>query len=62
MLSKLLLNEFKTIIKKDYNKDLSNQEVSQMANTLVDYFDLLAKVLYKIKEKVKSPDLLPIKK
>ncbi len=32
------------IIKEDYEKDLSFSEVSEIANTMVNYFDLLAKI------------------
>ena len=62
MLSKSLLDELETILKEDYGKESNSQEVSQMANNLVDYFDLLAKLAYRAKEKVENPDLLPGKK
>jgi hypothetical protein len=62
MLTKPLLNELKEIIKKDYKKEFSDKEISEIGNNLVNYFDLLAKIDYRMKEKVKSPDLLPILK
>ena len=59
MLSKPLLNELKTILSEDCGKDLSDLEVSQIANGLADYFDLLAEIAHRIKKGVKNPDLLP---
>lgn len=61
MLSKPLLNELKTIMSEDYGKDLSDQEVSQIANTLVGYFDVLAEIAHRVKRGVENPDLLPDK-
>jgi len=43
MLSKKLLDKLKAILKEDYGEDLEPQEVSKIGNTLVSYFDLLAK-------------------
>lgn len=48
MLSKSLLDELKTIIKEDYGKEPSDKDIYQIANNLVDYFDLLKKI--KLKE------------
>ncbi|MFA5368937.1 MAG: hypothetical protein WC303_02930 [Candidatus Paceibacterota bacterium] len=62
MLSKSLLNELKIIINEDYGKELDDIEINQIANNLVAYFDLLSKINFKIKNEVKSPDLLLIKK
>ena len=41
MLSQQLLDELKSIIKEDFNLQLSNKEVLDIANSLVSYFDLL---------------------
>lgn len=41
-----LILELQTIIKEDYDKELSTAEVSQIANDLVGYFDLLAKLQF----------------
>lgn len=38
--------ELQTIIKEDYDKELSTAEVSQIANDLVCYFDLLGKIYH----------------
>lgn len=43
-----LVLEFQQIIKKTYGKDLSYQEASQIAYTLVGYFDLLAKIYHEM--------------
>jgi hypothetical protein len=56
------LNELKIIINEDYGKELDDIEINQIANNLVAYFDLLSKINFKIKNEVKSPDLLLIKK
>lgn len=42
--SKELISELQTIIKEDYGQELELQEVSLIANNLVKYFDLLAKI------------------
>jgi hypothetical protein len=44
--SKELIAELQTIIREDYNKELSIAEVSQIANGLVGYFDLLGKMYH----------------
>lgn len=41
-----LILELQTIIKEDYDKELSTAEVSQIANDLVGYFDLLGKMYH----------------
>ena len=42
--SNKLILELQQIIKEEYGKDLSLAEVSQIANGLVGYFDLLVKM------------------
>ena len=49
MVEEKLINELKQIIKEAYGKDVSFQEASQVANTLVGYFDLLAKIYHEMK-------------
>ena len=49
MVSQQLIKELKIIIKEDYEKDLKIKEVAQIANNLVDYFNLLAKIYHRIK-------------
>ena len=53
MLKKETIKELKKILEEDYKQDISIQETSDVANTLVIYFDLLAKIYYhnKIKKK-----------
>lgn len=46
MVSRKLLEELKKIIKEDYKVELSVQEVSEIANTLVNFFNLLNKIEY----------------
>ncbi len=49
MVSQQLIEELKIIIKEDYGKDLEIKEVSQIANNLVGYFNLLAKIYHQMK-------------
>lgn len=44
IVSNKLILELQQIIKEEYGKDLSLDDVSQVANGLVGYFDLLAKM------------------
>lgn len=46
MVSPELLEELKMIIKEDYQIELSPAVLSEMGNTLVNFFGLLAKVDY----------------
>lgn len=52
MVSQKLLDELKTIILEDYMVDLSIPEVAEIADDLVGYFNLLAKIDYR--EKIKN--------
>ena len=42
--SKDLVLELQQIIKEEYDRDISLTEASEIANGLVGYFDLLAKI------------------
>ena len=44
MVSPELVEELRLIIKEDYQVDLQPQEASEVANTLVTLFELLAKI------------------
>lgn len=46
MVSQTLVEELKMIIKEDYQVDLQLEEVSDIANTLVNFFNLLIKLEY----------------
>lgn len=50
MVSQQLIEELKTIIKEDYGKDLEIKKVAQIANNLVGYFNLLAKIRHREEE------------
>ncbi len=41
-----LINELRTTIQKDYSKNLSEKDVLVIAETLVETYDLLAKINY----------------
>ena len=47
MVSRQLVEELKIIIKEDYRKDLKIKEVAQIAENLVGYFNLLAKIYHR---------------
>lgn len=47
--SKELVLELQSIVKEDYDKELNLQQASLIANTLVEYFDLLAKMYHQDK-------------
>jgi hypothetical protein len=53
MISQQLLNELKGIVKENYGKDLETREITQIADNLVGYFDLLAKIYHQKKVKNK---------
>lgn len=46
MVSQQLLEELQQIISEEYGQDLKIEEVSQIGNNLVGYFDLLAKIYH----------------
>lgn len=51
-ISEATIQELKQILKEDYGKEVTQAEVSEIARTLVGYFDLLAKIYHR--EKVKN--------
>ncbi len=50
MVSQPLLEELKNIIKDECGRDLEMKDVAQIAEDLVGYFDLLAKINYRYKQ------------
>jgi len=44
MVSDELLEEFRVIILEDYGREITKEEASEIANGMVQYFDLLAKM------------------
>lgn len=54
MLSKKLIDEFKQIMKEEYGVELSDLEAHKAATNLVGYFDLLLKLDYENKSKLKK--------
>jgi len=44
MISETLLQELQQIVKEDYGKNLTREELIEVASTLVRVFDLLTKV------------------
>jgi hypothetical protein len=54
--SRELILELQTIIFEEYGRKLSLRQTSEIANGLVGYFDLLAKVDYRIKHENEDND------
>ncbi len=52
MVSETLIEELQQILKKDYKKDFKRNELIEVANSLVGYFSLLAKI--DAREKLKN--------
>jgi len=52
--SERLILELQQIIKKDYEREVTFEEASKIANGLVDYFDTLARIQHRIKTDGKS--------
>lgn len=44
MVSQELIKELQIIIKEDYSRDLDMTDTAKIANDMVGYFDLLAKI------------------
>jgi len=51
MVSQKLIKELKYIIKEEYGRDLSLQDTTKIANGLVGYYDMLAKINYRNRTK-----------
>ncbi|KKT81328.1 MAG: hypothetical protein UW78_C0012G0005 [Candidatus Azambacteria bacterium GW2011_GWA1_44_9] len=54
MVEERIVKELQQIIKDSYGKDLTYQEASKMADTLVGYWDLLAKIYHETTESGKQ--------
>lgn len=54
MLSPKLIEEFKQIMKTEYGVELNDMDARRAVTNLVGYFDLLAKIDYKNKQKKQS--------
>ena len=56
-LSEQTIKALMKIMRDEYGRDVSFAEASQIANTLVDYFDLLARIYHRDKDEgPKSPN------
>ena len=49
MLSEATIQELKQILKEEYGRDVNIKEASEIAHTLVDYFNLLTKIYHQMK-------------
>ncbi len=58
MIAKEHVEEFKKIVVEEYGCDLSYEKAEIIANGLVDYYDLLAKMYHQTKPK-NNQDLTP---
>lgn len=50
-ISETTIQELKQILKEDYGRDVTQAEASEITRTLVSYFDLLAKIYHREKNK-----------
>jgi len=50
MLSQQTIQQLQQIITEEYGKELTLKEVTEIAQTMVNYFDLLAKILHRDNE------------
>lgn len=57
MISTPLVEELKIIIKEDYQLELSQEEASEVASTLVEYFELLVKMDSETKNEDKEEEV-----
>ena len=55
--SNKLILELQAIIREDYDKELSTSDVSLIANDLVGYFDLLAKMYHRDKNPSQTSEI-----
>jgi hypothetical protein len=51
LLSKKQLNGLNDILMEDYGKKLSKKQLFEVGTTLISYFELLAKIVYKEKDR-----------
>lgn len=49
MISDKNIKRLQKAVKEDYDKDITPAEASEIGNGLVGYFDLLAKIYYRMK-------------
>jgi len=57
--SEATIQELRQILKEDYGKEVTQAEASEIASTLVGYFDLLAKICHREKTKNNNDDNAP---
>ncbi len=50
MVSDALIKKLQEIIREEYGRDVNVKEATEIANDLVGYFDLLAKIYHEDKE------------
>ena len=55
MISQNLLSELKIILKEEYGKKLNEKQVFETANSLIGFFDTLAKIQASDKQQTKNP-------
>lgn len=60
MLSEATIEELRKIIAEDYGRDLTLAQAEDVANALVRYFDLLAKIKHREIQNVEENKLLII--
>jgi len=61
MVSQQLIKELKTILLEDYGKEVTQAEASEIAHTLVGYFNLLGRIFHRIKNQNNDDDKITTK-
>lgn len=56
MISEKRIKEFRKIVKEEYGKEITTAEASEIASGLVNYFDALAKIYDRMKNKENKND------
>ena len=56
MLSDATIQELKQILEEEYKRNVDLKETSEIAHTLVGYFDLLAKIYHQMKTQNDNDD------
>lgn len=56
MVSEELILELQKIIKDTYGRDVTFEEASQIGNTMVGYFDTLARIYHEMKKDDRGTD------
>ena len=54
MLSRVLIEEFRVVVREDYQRNLSYEEACLIAQDIIGYYDTLARINYRLNLKKKK--------